>query len=75
VLVEGNSIEADCKSDRPTLTAFYRLIAFLKAILPSANCTFTKYIPEGHLLKSKSKTGLEGEVSCKTFPIKPMIWL
>ena len=64
LLVKGNSIEADCKSagsirsdcksDRTamTLTAFYRLTTFLKAILPSVNCTVTKYIPEGKPLKS-----------------------
>ena len=74
LLVKDNSIEAECKSDRTTLTAFYRLTTFLKTILPSANCTFTKYIPEGKLLKSSSKSGFEGEVSCNIFPIKSTIW-
>jgi hypothetical protein len=69
-----DSIRLDCKSDRTTLTAFYRLTTFLKAIFPSANCTFTKYIPEGKPLKSSSKSGFEGKISCKTLPIKPMIW-
>ena len=72
-LVKGNNIEEDCKSNRMTLTAFYRLTTFLKAILPSANCVFTKYIPEGNLPKSRSKAAFDGVVSCKTRPVKSTI--